>query len=153
MSPRYESTRNIRGNGVFYAVRAELLQGQLEQAVSYIGQRTTTWALWSRVPRDSDPRKTALGRTSSIYKRQARPLVREGVPKKQHRNCQMVIINIWSWAPDGARHQDLLTHRQSQCDFDLSTEAEESPLLRSVTRKRLLEAELAYALVFAKCGD
>jgi hypothetical protein len=28
-------------------------------------------------------------------------------PQKQDRNCQTV-INIWSWAPDGARHQDLL---------------------------------------------
>jgi hypothetical protein len=29
--------------------------------------------------------------------------------KKQDRNCQTV-INIWSWAPDGARHQDLFTY-------------------------------------------
>jgi hypothetical protein len=28
--------------------------------------------IWSRVQRDSDPRKTALARTSSIYKRQTR---------------------------------------------------------------------------------
>jgi hypothetical protein len=28
--------------------------------------------------------------------------------KKQDRNCQTV-KNIWSFAPDGARHQDLLT--------------------------------------------
>jgi hypothetical protein len=60
--------------------------------------------IWSRVPRDSDPRKTALARASSIYKRQTRPLIREGAPQKQDRNCQ-----YWSWAPDGARHQDLLT--------------------------------------------
>jgi hypothetical protein len=37
--------------------------------------------------------------------------------KRKDRNCQTA-INIWSWAPDGARHQDLLTDRQSQCDFD-----------------------------------
>jgi hypothetical protein len=37
--------------------------------------------------------------------------------KKQDRNCQTV-ITIWSWGPDGARHQDLLTDGQSQCDFD-----------------------------------
>jgi hypothetical protein len=47
---------------------------------------------------------------------------REGAPQKQNLNCQE-IINIWSWAPDGARHQDWLTDwltdRQSQCDFDL----------------------------------
>jgi hypothetical protein len=64
--------------------------------------------VWSRVPRDSDPRKTALTRASSKYKRPTLPLVREGTPQKQDRNCQ-TIINIWSWAPDGARHQDLLT--------------------------------------------
>jgi hypothetical protein len=73
--------------------------------------------IWSRVPRDFDPRKTALARANSIYKRQTRPLVREGAPQNHDRNCQTV-INIWSWAPDGARHQDLLTDRQSQCDFD-----------------------------------
>jgi ABC-type nitrate/sulfonate/bicarbonate transport system ATPase subunit len=39
---------------------------------------------------------------------QTRPLVREGAPRKQERNCQAE-INIWSWAPDGARHQDWLT--------------------------------------------
>jgi hypothetical protein len=75
--------------------------------------------IWSRVPTDSDPRKTALASASSIYKRQTRPLVREGAPQKQDRNF-LTVINIWSWAPDGARHQDLLTDRQSQCDFDLS---------------------------------
>jgi hypothetical protein len=37
--------------------------------------------IWSRVPRDSDPRKWA--RAVSIYKRQTRPLVREVVPQKQ----------------------------------------------------------------------
>jgi hypothetical protein len=63
--------------------------------------------LWSRDPRDSDPWKTALARASSTHKRQTRPFVREGAPQKQDRNCK-TIINIWSWAPDGARHQDLL---------------------------------------------
>jgi hypothetical protein len=66
--------------------------------------------IWSRVPRDLDPRKTALARASSIHKRQARPLVREGAPQKQGRNCQTV-INIWSWAPWGStpRLTDWLT--------------------------------------------
>jgi hypothetical protein len=63
--------------------------------------------IWSRVPSDSDPRKTTLARASSIYKRQTRTLAREGAPQKQDHNCQR-IINIWSWAPDGAHHQDLL---------------------------------------------
>jgi hypothetical protein len=35
------------------------------------------------VPRDSDPRKTALARASSIYKRHTRPLVREGAPQNK----------------------------------------------------------------------
>jgi hypothetical protein len=56
--------------------------------------------IWSRVPRDSDLRKTALARASSIHKRQTRPLVREGAPQKQDRKCQ-TIKNIWSWAPNG----------------------------------------------------
>jgi hypothetical protein len=43
----------------------------------------------------------------AAYTKWTRPLVREGAPRKQDRNCQEV-TNIWSWAPDGARHQDLL---------------------------------------------
>jgi hypothetical protein len=35
-----------------------------------------------------------------------------GRPRKQDRNCQRV-ITIWSWAADGARHQDLLIDRSS----------------------------------------
>jgi hypothetical protein len=54
--------------------------------------------IWSRVSRDSDPRKTALVMASSIYKRQTRPLVREGAPQKQDRNCQ-TIISIWGSTP------------------------------------------------------
>jgi hypothetical protein len=64
--------------------------------------------IWSRVPRDSEPRKTALARASSMYIWQTRSLVREETSQKQDRNCQTV-INIWTWAPNGARHQDLLT--------------------------------------------
>jgi hypothetical protein len=41
-------------------------------------------------------------------KRQTRPLVREGTPERQYRDCQTV-INIWSWAPAGAPHQNWLT--------------------------------------------
>jgi hypothetical protein len=43
--------------------------------------------IWSRVPRDSDQRKIALARASSICKRQTCPLVREGAPQEQDRNC------------------------------------------------------------------
>jgi hypothetical protein len=42
----------------------------------------------------------------AAYKK-SNPLVREGVPQKPDHNCRAV-INIWSWAPDGAWHQDLL---------------------------------------------
>jgi hypothetical protein len=46
------------------------------------GSLKTGSKIWSRDPRDSDPRKTALAWASSIYKRQTRPLVREGAPQK-----------------------------------------------------------------------
>jgi hypothetical protein len=46
--------------------------------------------IWSRVPRDSDPRETALARASVMYKRHTHPLVREGAPQQQDRNCQAV---------------------------------------------------------------
>jgi hypothetical protein len=44
--------------------------------------------IWSRVPRDQGPRKTALARASATYTGQTRPLVREGAPRNQERNCQ-----------------------------------------------------------------
>jgi hypothetical protein len=53
-------------------------------------------------------RKRLRWRGPAAYTRQTRPLVREGDPQKQDSNCQTV-INNWSWAPDGVRHQDLLT--------------------------------------------
>jgi hypothetical protein len=43
---------------------------------------------------------TALARASGNCKRQTRPLVREGAPNQQTRNCQ-TIIKIWSQAPNG----------------------------------------------------
>jgi hypothetical protein len=46
-------------------------------------------------------------RGPAAYIRQTRALVREGAPQKKDRNCQTV-INIWSWDPDGAHHEDLL---------------------------------------------
>jgi hypothetical protein len=39
--------------------------------------------------------RVRLARASNIYKRQTRPLVREGASQKQVRNCQTV-LNIWS---------------------------------------------------------
>jgi hypothetical protein len=54
----------------------------------------------SRVPRHWDPKMTALAKASSNCKRQIRPLVRDGTPHQETRNC-MTEIKIWSWAPDG----------------------------------------------------
>jgi hypothetical protein len=51
--------------------------------------------IWSWVPRDSNPRMTALASTSSNCKRQTRPLVRDRAPHQQTRNGQTV-IKIWS---------------------------------------------------------
>jgi hypothetical protein len=54
--------------------------------------------IWSWVLRNSAPRMTALGRVSSICKRQVRHLVREGAPHQQAHNC-LTVIKIWSRAP------------------------------------------------------
>jgi hypothetical protein len=43
--------------------------------------------IWSRVPKDSDLRKTTLARVRTMYQRQTRSLVRENTPQKQDRNC------------------------------------------------------------------
>jgi hypothetical protein len=65
-------------------------------------------AKWQRryLETPGDPRKTALARASSTYKRQTHPLVREGDPRNQERNCQTYSVlrtetKIWSQAPDG----------------------------------------------------
>jgi hypothetical protein len=47
--------------------------------------------IWSRVPRDSDTRVTALVKAGSSFKRPTHPLVRESVPYQQTRNCLTVI--------------------------------------------------------------
>jgi hypothetical protein len=56
--------------------------------------------IWPRVPRESDPKRTALAKERSNSKRQTRPLVREGAPHQQTRSC-LTVIKIWSYAPDG----------------------------------------------------
>jgi hypothetical protein len=56
---------------------------------------------WSWVPQDSDPRMTALSRTSSNCKWQTRPVVREGAPHQQTRNC-LTVTKIRSWVADGS---------------------------------------------------
>jgi hypothetical protein len=53
-------------------------------------------------------RERLLWQGPAAYTKNRLVLSSERAPhKKQDRNCQTV-INIWSWAPDGARHQDLL---------------------------------------------
>jgi hypothetical protein len=63
---------------------------------------------------------------SNIYERQTHPLVREVVPQKQDRNCQ-TLIQIWSWAPDGARHKDLIDWLTVNCNVTLNFELSENP--------------------------
>jgi hypothetical protein len=54
------------------------------------------------------PEKDCVGKTQQhIQKTDPSPRQR-GRPTKQDHNCQIVIY-IWTWAPDGTRHQDLLT--------------------------------------------
>jgi hypothetical protein len=59
-------------------------------------------------PKGLKPEKDCAGNGQKHIQRQTHPLVREGAPQKQDHNCHPV-INIWSWAPDGVRHQDILT--------------------------------------------
>jgi hypothetical protein len=51
--------------------------------------------MWSLVPRDTNPRMTALARTSSSCKLQTCPLVRVRSPHQQTCNCQTV-TTLWS---------------------------------------------------------
>jgi hypothetical protein len=46
-------------------------------------------------PKGLGPEKDCAGKGQQLIQRQTHPLVREGVPQKQDRNCQTV-INIWS---------------------------------------------------------
>jgi hypothetical protein len=68
-------------------------------------------------PKGLVPEKDCAGKGQQHIQRQTRPFFREGATQIRDRNCQRV-INIWSRSPDGAWHQDLLTDRQTQCDFD-----------------------------------
>jgi hypothetical protein len=46
---------------------------------------------------DSDSRKTALARTSSIYKRQTRPPFREGAHKKKNKTSNKDLAASLRW--------------------------------------------------------
>jgi hypothetical protein len=69
---------NPCGDGVEYIHSDPASRRRRRKAKSQIWESK----IWSRVPRGSDPRKTALARTSSIYKRQTQTLVREGVRQR-----------------------------------------------------------------------
>jgi hypothetical protein len=85
-------------------------------------------------PKGLGPKKDCAGKGQHIQNTD--PSTRQrGRPTKLDRNCQR-LINIFPWASDGARHQDLLTDRQSQCDFDLTlrqtmTLTKDKPVLSS----------------------
>jgi hypothetical protein len=66
---------------------------------SQMRQQNVVWVL-----RDSGPRVTALAgpRSNCASKLQIYPLVREGTPHQETRNCQYRKKRIWSWVPDGS---------------------------------------------------
>jgi hypothetical protein len=100
-----EYKRNPCEGGVEYLHRDPASRKRRRKGKSQIWESK----IWSRVPRGSDPRKTARARTSSIRTKDRPVLSSERAShKKQDRNSQTV-INIWLCAPDGARRQDLLT--------------------------------------------
>jgi hypothetical protein len=102
------SERNPCGGGVEYFHRDPESRRRRRKGKSQIWDSK----IWSRVRRNSELRKTALARTSSIYRRQTRLSSERAPHKNQDRNC-LTVINIWSWAPNGAGHQDLLTDSPS----------------------------------------
>jgi hypothetical protein len=72
-------------------------------------------------PKGLGPEKDCTGKGQQHIQKADPSSRQRGRPTKQDRKCQAV-INMWLWAPDGARHQDLLTDRQAQCDLDLDLE-------------------------------
>jgi hypothetical protein len=59
-------------------------------------------------PKGLGPKKDYAGKSQQHIQKTDPSSRQRGRPTKQDSNCQRV-INIWPWAPDGARHQDLLT--------------------------------------------
>jgi hypothetical protein len=125
--------------------------------------------IWSRVPGDSDPRMTALARTSSNCKRQTRPLARESTSYQQARNCltaiNLVVSPRWVlysqtyWPTDRRSYYKTRTRLVRQfctrgCeDRTWACEAEESPVLEAVVTKRLVKRQQAGKLLSGCCGD
>jgi hypothetical protein len=59
-------------------------------------------------PKELGPKKDYAGEDQQHIQKKNPSSRQRGRPTKQDRNCQKA-IQIWSWAPDRARHQDLLT--------------------------------------------
>jgi hypothetical protein len=93
---------NNGGSCVFYAVTSSNNRG----AVFSVRGRCRSFIT------DKENRLLDLWATdkwlTNSDKRQTRPLVREGAPIGQDSDFH-TRINIWSWAPEGPRHQDGLT--------------------------------------------
>jgi hypothetical protein len=100
-----ENNRGTVRHGNLYSVRPEVIKELVqfsssvvhpcEGGVEYLHRdpanrrrrrkgKSQIWdsKLWSQVPRDSDPRKTALARASSTYKRQTRTSRQRGRPTR-----------------------------------------------------------------------
>jgi hypothetical protein len=92
---------------------------------SRLGESPMRQQIWSWVLRDLDPRVTALARPRSncTSKLQTHPLVREGDPRQETRNCQTE-TKIWSWAPAGTpkpRQTGRLTGGRNLTSTSIST--------------------------------
>jgi hypothetical protein len=68
-------------------------------------------------PKGLRPEEDCAGKSQQHMQKTDPSSCQKGRLTKQNRNCQ-IVINIWTWALDGARHW--LAGRQLQCDFDLN---------------------------------
>jgi hypothetical protein len=91
VSPKVIQGGHPCGGGVEYLHRDPASRRRRRKGKSRIWDSK----IWPPVLRDSDQKMTALARSSCNCNRQTRPLVREGVPNQQIRNCQ-TIKKIWS---------------------------------------------------------
>jgi hypothetical protein len=79
--------------GGMFIIRCSATVGYTRHAISTVLQYYRS-KIRSPVPRDSDPRMTALARANSNYKRQTRPLVRESAPLSDG-NKNLVVSPRW----------------------------------------------------------
>jgi hypothetical protein len=86
----FQTEQSPCGGGVEYLHRSPASRRRRRKGKSRIWYSK----IWSRVPRNSDPRMTALARTSSYCKRQTRPLVRKSASHQETHS--LTVIKIWS---------------------------------------------------------